>query len=160
MFGQFCYADGMPLTHPTKTKGDLAVACAYADLMKQGFLVCWPATEHAPFYLVAYRDGGFLRVQVKYRALNERGSLMVEFGSVWSDSHGMHRRPMEKSEVDVVCVYCPATDECYYLRPQEHGNTVTLRVLPSQNNQSKGVHLARHLRVVPVGDPQLAFSLG
>jgi hypothetical protein len=142
----------MPLVHPTKTKGDLAVAHAHADLMEQGFLVLWPATEHAPFDLVAYRSGRFSRVQVKYRSLNARGVLDIELGSVWSDRHGMHRRPMDKSEVDLVCVYCPATRACYYFRPLAHGNRVTLRVVPSKNNQAKGVHLAEDFRGVPADE--------
>lgn len=53
--------------HHTKDKGDLGVAKVFADLVSKGFMVLFPATEHAPFDLVAY-DGGFLRVQVKYRS--------------------------------------------------------------------------------------------
>ena len=30
-----------------------------------------PLTEHAPFDLVAYKDGRFYRVQVKYRAAKD-----------------------------------------------------------------------------------------
>jgi hypothetical protein len=149
----------VPLFHPTKTKGDLAVAHAHVDLMEQGFLVLWPATEHAPFDLVAYRWGEFLRIQVKYRTMNRRGSVEVEFASVWSDSKGMHRRPMDKSEVDLVCVYCPETGGCYYLRPADHGLQVTLRLTPSRNNQQKGVHLAEHLRKVPTAT-RLRLSTG
>ena len=43
--------------HHTKDKGDLGVAKAYADLVGQGYTVLFPATEHAPFDLVAYRRG-------------------------------------------------------------------------------------------------------
>ena len=53
--------------HHTKTKGDLAVAKALADLSEQGFVVLLPLTEHAPFDLVAYAASRFVRVQVKYR---------------------------------------------------------------------------------------------
>lgn len=148
------YFHVMPLVHPTKTKGDLAVAHAYTDLMEQGYLVLWPATEHAPFDVVAYRDGKFIRVQVKYRSLNARGVLDIELGSVWSDRHGMHRRPMDKSEVDIVCVYCPATRACYYFRPHGHGNRVMLRVVAAKNNQAKGVHLAEDFRRVPEDEPE------
>ena len=138
----------MPRTHPTKTKGDLAVAHAYADLMEQGYLVLWPATEHAPFDLVAYREGAFVRVQVKYRSLDARGAMDIELASVWSDRKQLHRVPMEKNEVDLVCVYCPATGDCYYFRPQDHGKSVVLRVTPCRNGQSKGVHMAEQFRSV------------
>jgi hypothetical protein len=45
------------VAHHTKDKGDLGVAKAHADLVSQGYVVLFPATEHAPFDLVAYRDG-------------------------------------------------------------------------------------------------------
>lgn len=47
------------MAHHTKDKGDLGVAKAHADLTAQGFMVLMPLTEHAPFDLVAYRDGVF-----------------------------------------------------------------------------------------------------
>ena len=47
--------------HHTKDKGDLGVAKAHADLVEKGWLVLFPTTEHAPFDLVAYRDGDFRR---------------------------------------------------------------------------------------------------
>ena len=43
---------------------------------------------------------------------------------------------MDKSEVDVVGVYCPDTDECYYVRPADHARSVTLRVAPSRTARS------------------------
>ena len=52
--------------HHTKDKGDLGVAKAHADLAAKGFTVLFPATEHAPFDLVAYAEGLFHRLQVKY----------------------------------------------------------------------------------------------
>jgi hypothetical protein len=49
--------------HHTKDKGDLGTAMAYADLVSQGCMVLFPATEHAPFDLVAYHSGRFHRVR-------------------------------------------------------------------------------------------------
>ena len=85
----------MPIHHHTKTKGDVAVAHAYTDLIDQGFLVLWPATEHAPFDLVGYRDERFVRVQVKYRSAGVSGAVQVRFSSCWTDRHGVHRVPMD-----------------------------------------------------------------
>ena len=36
--------------------------------------------------------------------------------------------PMDKGAIDTVCIYCPETDECYYVRPDAHGTSVTLRI--------------------------------
>ncbi|WP_166846481.1 group I intron-associated PD-(D/E)XK endonuclease [Isoptericola sp. BMS4] len=124
--------------HHTKDKGDLGVAKAHADLVGQGFVVLFPATEHAPFDLVAYADGAFHRLQVKYRAARS-GAMTVHFRSVWNDRQGTHVKPVDKGAIDVVCIYCPETDECYYVRPSDYGASVTLRITPSRNGQRSGV---------------------
>lgn len=136
--------------HHTKNKGDLGVAKAHADLVAQGFIVLLPVTEHAPFDLVAYDDATFYRVQVKYRAVRF-GSITVHFRSIWSDRNGVHVAPINKSSIDVVCMYCPDTDECYYVRPNLHGASVTLRVTPSRNGQTTGVIPAAAFRHLPTG---------
>ena len=137
-------------SHHTKDKGDLGTAKAHADLVAKGYTVLFPATEHAAFDLVSYRDGHFARIQVKYRSART-GSISVQFRSVWADRNGTHMKPSDKSEVDVVCIYCPETDECYYLRPADHGQSVSLRVVPSKNGQVQGVLLAEGYRDIPDG---------
>jgi PD-(D/E)XK endonuclease len=135
-------------SHHTKDKGDLGIAKAHADLVGHGFMVLFPATEHAAFDLVAYLDGTFHRIQVKYRSART-GSISVQFRSVWADRNGTHMKPSDKSEVDVLCIYCPETDDCYYLRPVDYRQSVTLRVTPSKNGQERGVLLAADFRGFP-----------
>lgn len=135
--------------HHTKDKGDIGVAKALADLVTKRYQVLLPLTEHAPFDLVAYRDGRFLRIQVKYRSMTESGVVEVTFESVWSDRHGLHKRPVDKTEIDLFCIYCPDTDLCYYLRPQDHAGSVKLRIVPSRNNQRTGVWRAADFLEVP-----------
>ncbi len=134
--------------HHTKDKGDLGVAKAHADLVGKGFVVLFPATEHAPFDLVAYRDHRFRRVQVKYRS-SARGSVEVKFSSSWSDRHGKHATATDKSSIDLLCLYCPETDCCYYLDPSQFRTSVTLRFAPSRNGQHVGVLEAERFREVP-----------
>src|SRR6516164_11455236 len=105
--------------HHTKDKGDIGVAHAIGDLADQGFVVLTAFCEHAPFDLVAYRDGKFVRVQVKYRTVSPSGTLEVQFRSSWSDVNGTHVRPIDKDHIDVVCIYCPDTRECYYVDPKQ-----------------------------------------
>ncbi len=135
--------------HHTKDKGDIGVAHAIADLADHGFVVLSALCEHAPFDLVGYRDGMFLRVSVKYRALSSRGTIDVRFYSTYSDSNGTHSRPTDKDEVDVVCIYCPDTGACYYIDPKAFNTAVSLRVRPSRNNQSRNVLVAEDYRGLP-----------
>jgi hypothetical protein len=136
-------------SHHTKDKGDLGVAHAIGDLADQGFVVLTALCEHAPFDLVGYRAGSFVRVQVKYRALSANGTLEVQFRSSWSDSKGTYMRPLDKDDIDVVCIYCPDTRACYYVDPKRFGQSVTLRVTPSRNRQERNVLKADSFREVP-----------
>jgi hypothetical protein len=133
------------LVHHTKNKGDLGVAKAHADLVEQGFIVLFPSTEHAPFDLVAYDGVVFTRVQVKYRAVR-RGGVTVHLRSAWSDANGLHTKALDRLQVDVIAIYCPDTDACYYVRAGACGQSVTLRVAPSLNNQVAGVLVAADCR--------------
>ena len=72
----------------------------------------FPLGEHFPFDLVAYKNGIFKRIQVKYRKL-KKGYLEIHFESAWSNSSGTHNKPIDKNEIDLYCVYCPDTDKCY-----------------------------------------------
>ena len=135
--------------HHTKDKGDLGVLKAQIGLFEQGFTIFVPLTEHCPFDLVAYKDGEFRRVQVKYRSLDRFGKVDVKFSTCWSDRNGTHTLPIDKTEVDIYCVYCPEVDECYYLRPDDFGSNVSLRVEAPKNGQRKGVNFAADYRRAP-----------
>jgi hypothetical protein len=141
-------AGGIAVPHHTKDKGDLGVFKAQADLAAQGFMILHPLTEHAPFDLVIYKDRAFRRVQVRYRACNEQGCFDVRLCSVWNDKHGTHRVLMDKTEVDVVCVYCPDTDTCYYFSPHQINRSITLRVKPPGNGQQSAIRMAEEYRTV------------
>jgi hypothetical protein len=136
------------MTHHTKDKGDLGVAKVHADLVGKGFTVLFPATEHAPFDLVAYAAGEFHRLQVRYRSARA-GAIKVQFRSMWTDRNGTHSTPTDKAAIDAVCIYCPQTDQCYYVQPANHRTSVTLRVAPSGNGQQAGVLDAAAFRELP-----------
>ena len=136
-------------THHTKAKGDLGVLKAQVSLYEQGYLILQPATDHAPFDLVAYKDGRFKRVQVRYKSLDKTGALTVHFRSCWADKNGTHLRAIDKDEIDLYCIYCPDTDECYYFDPADYNKSVTLRVEAPKNNQTKNVKFTADYRRVP-----------
>jgi len=135
--------------HHTKEKGDLGVLKAQVDLFEQGFTILVPQTEHSPFDLAAYKDGEFRRVQVKYRSIDRFGKVDVKFSTVWNDKHGTHIVPVGKREIDLYCIYCPDTDECYYLDPSQFGSNASLRVKAPKNSRSKRVNFAADYRRAP-----------
>ncbi len=139
----------MQRIHHTKEKGDLGVLKAQLDLFEQGFTIFSPQTEHCPFDLVAYKKGEFQRVQVKYRSMDRSGKIDIKFSTCWADRNGTHTVPVDKSEIDLYCIYCPETDECYYIEPDNFGLNVSLRVKTPKNGQKKGVNFAADFRRAP-----------
>lgn len=135
------------MRHHTKDKGDIGVLKAAAWFIENDYQVMQPLTEHSPFDLVVYREGLFWRVQVKYRTITN-GCVGVRFASSWADRHGTHIRPMNRQEVDAVCVYEPTTAGCYFFSPREFTNRafVWLRFAPVANNQTKHVRFASTCR--------------
>ncbi len=134
--------------HHTKTKGDVALLHAQVDLAEKGFGLLLPLTEHEAFDLVAYRRNTFLRVQVKYRRA-VRGRLEIRFATVWADRQGTHKAKVDKGAVDLYCVYCPDTRQCYYLDPRRYRESVTMRVTAARNGQQRGVRDAKDFLDVP-----------
>jgi len=134
--------------HHTKNKGDLGVLKAQLDLYEKGYLILTPHTEHSPFDLVGYKNGKFLRIQVKYRTA-KNGKIEVPFRTSWADKNGSHTQDYDKNEIDVMCVYCPDTDKCYYVNPQECNKTFNLRLSKPKNNQINGIHLAEDYLSIP-----------
>ena len=135
--------------HHTKSKGDLGVLKASADLCAKGYLVCLPFSEHTPFDLVIYKNGLFKRVQVKSRKVDNQGVLMIGFRNSYSTSKGVQTIEVDKTEVDLNCIYCIDNDTCYYFNPISFNKSVSIRVKAPKNNQSARVHLAVDFREVP-----------
>lgn len=135
--------------HHTKNKGDLGVLKVKVDLCLQGFLICSPDSEHAPFDIVIFKKGTFRSVQVKYRNLTRWGTVEIPFSNSYSTSKGVYTTPIDKSIIDLYAVYCPQTDACYYFDPKDFNQTVTLRVNAPRNNQRVNIRFANDYRKVP-----------
>lgn len=134
--------------HHTKNKGDLGVLKAQLDLYEKGYLILTPQTEHSPFDLVVYKDGIFKRVQVKYRAV-KNGKIEIPFRTCWADKNGTHTQDYDKTEIDLMCIYCPDTDKCYYVNPQDCNKTFNLRIIAPKNNQKDKINLAEDYLNIP-----------
>ena len=136
------------MAHHTKDKGDIGVACVIADLVKHDIQAALPVSEHLPFDLIAVHPcGRTAKVSVKYRTMDKHGALLVRTYSVWNDRHGTHYRPHSAGDYDALAIYCPDTDDCYYLLPAElPPSGVRLRILDARNKQIVGVRKAQSFR--------------
>lgn len=138
----------------TDRKAAIGVASALRDLTLKGFYVSLPASEHCPFDLVVSKGGAHKSVQVRYRALTKAGALSVSFDGSWSNTRGTHKRRLNKALVDIVCVYCPEVDTCYYLDTQLFGVSATFQV---SGTKGRAKHHADNYLDVPGFDNAVEF---
>lgn len=109
------------------------MALVTADLISQNCLVMMPVSATCPFDLGIIFEGKFYRVQVKYRSTTN-GRVEVK------PMRASHRFKTElNTDFDILAVYNPDVNKVAYVAEGEYGNVLSLRVIPSKNNQQKGI---------------------
>ena len=73
---------------------------------------------------------------------------------------------MDKGAIDTVCIYCPDTDECYYVQPDAHGASVTSGLRPAGIASRQECWRLPHFATYPAkfdadlgGRPLLSYAL-
>ena len=135
------------MEHHTKNKGDLGVLKAKCDLCEKSYTILSPETEHSRFDFVIYKNLTFYKIQVKYRELNSNsGTITVTLKTSWSDKNGSHAKYYEENDFDILCIYCPNTDKCYYLDNNviKNKNSVTLRINKPKSHYQKNMNYAEN----------------
>lgn len=100
--------------HHTKTKGDLGLVKVITKLTEKQFVVGVLLTEHAAYDLLAEKEGICYRIQVKYCSSVGK-YIQVGMASSWADKNGNHMKTFDPSKLDVILIYCPDTDKCYWV---------------------------------------------
>lgn len=129
--------------HHTTDKGDIGVAVVSADLIKKGLDVLHPISSTSPFDLVIHKNGTFRKVQVKYRE-EKKGGVKIGLTRAIIGGGKITKRKLRPDEVDIFAIYCPATNECYYIRRSDIPSAVELflRIRPTKKKQTKGIRWA------------------
>lgn len=123
----------------TTDKGDIGVAMVIADLLKHGYSVFMPVSATSPFDLLAEENGIYLRIQVKYRTMKNDVICAQAYTATVTTKRNNARVNLD---FDVLAIYCPETDKCYFLRRDEFQNTITLRTIAPKNNQKTNINIA------------------
>jgi PD-(D/E)XK endonuclease len=118
----------MPLTSPTcsleegkmhtSAKGDLGVVKAIARLTELSWNVGVLITEHQHYDLLAEKNGKMIRVQVKYAPI-KRGIISADLRCIWANTSGTKVRQYTTGDYDVLALYCPDSDKCYFIQMSE-----------------------------------------
>ena len=131
-------------------KGGIAETAILAAATKLGIPVLRPVVEHARYDLAFEIGDRIFRVQCKWGALDEDGSVIkVSLRSSWCTPTGYEHRQYESGEIDLVAVYCGDLDRCYLL-PHELAvgrSGIWLRLSPPRNGQRASINLAEEFEL-------------
>lgn len=103
----------------TTEVGDVAESRCIAELTGLGYPVSVPLSSGLPYDLVVELKDKMARVQVKNATLTD-GAIEVWLVRTHHTSGGQrHDSKYTEDEVDSFCVYCPGTDEVYWIPFEE-----------------------------------------
>ena len=128
--------------HHTKHKGDIGLTKIICSLTEKGYVPCMPLSEHQPYDIVAVLDDGkTIKLQAKYAALQENGTIEVRHRRNWADKNGVHTEHYSEEEFDYYAIYCPEKDIVLYV-PNVSDCPKTIRFDRTGNNQKQNVKWA------------------
>lgn len=109
----------------TDQKGSIGLAKVLIDLTQKGFECYLPWQHSTATDLIVRKDGKCATVQVKYRHQVEE--CIVVMLRRMTLGNGKRKYHNSKDGMDVLAIYCPETDKCYYVKTSEVGSSITLR---------------------------------
>ena len=123
------------------SKGNIGELMVLADLTRNGIPAFKPVDNNSPFDILIYHNSAYKRVQVKYRNV-KNGSITAELVRC-TINQGKKSKIERNNETDILAIYCPDTNECYYINSQDVGKTIALRIDQPKNGQTKVIRYAR-----------------
>lgn len=128
----------------TKQKGLIAEHRLKEFFLKEGYDILNPEGDYLPFDFVIYKDSCFSRVQAKYISLSPTGVMSLAISAVVTDNRIVHKG-IQLSIIDIIGIYCPETDKCYFIKSANIDSNLTalsLRVTDTKNGQLKNINWA------------------
>ena len=137
------YPENVELELSTDQKGAIAESAIVHAAVKLRIGVLKPLTDGHRYDLVFDLQEGLQRVQCKWARLHA-GVVDIYAYSNRRTATGLLRRVYTADEIDAIAAYCPELERCFYVPAERaHGRQqISLRVVPSHNNQAEGVNWA------------------
>lgn len=108
-------------------KGDVALTQIVAEITRQRGIVFVPISEHSRVDLVAELNGLLKKIQVKSGRLRD-GSIIVDLRSSWSNKSGSYSIKRDKDDYDILAVYCPQNNKCYFIDMEKIENVSSIQI--------------------------------
>jgi hypothetical protein len=104
-------------------KGVIGLVRVMADLVTRRYEVFTPTSDASPVDLIlANSTMSLRRLQVKYRELHQRPRMRADTKVLTVDLASIvngKRIPIDRSKIDGLGIYCPYSDQVYYVRTDE-----------------------------------------
>lgn len=129
----------------TKMIGEISEAAIITRFLQLGYVVLTPYGGTQRYDLVIEdADGQFWRIQCKTGRIDENGTAL-KFNAWISNVTGKNRQPRNyRGQCDYFAVYSEKLNKVYLIPVDHVGTTiVSLRLLPSKNNQDKHMRWAK-----------------
>lgn len=126
----------------TAQKAEIAMAKVRLRAAEKGIAVSVPTSDSVRYDLVIDDRGKLLRAQVKYcsrQSSTTTGAVALELTS-YHRSGKLSFAGYTASEVDIILVYIPRTDQVLCFGPQVFAGRkeIQIRLEPTKNGQAKG----------------------
>jgi hypothetical protein len=105
----------MATTHDT---GDRAEVAVLNDLVRLGYKILIPYGHNWRFDVAAYKDGKFMRVQVKNAVRSMKNGHERYVVRAYTGV-GAKKYRYTDSDIDVIAAFIPCTEEVVYIRLQD-----------------------------------------
>lgn len=130
--------------HNPNHKGNVAELAIAKEAASLGLSVFKPLTEHERYDLVIGIAGRLLRVQCKWAARNGDVICVRIRSSYHSPTRGYVITSYDRSQIDLLAVYCGELERCYLLPADMVAGmgVVHLRLAETKNNQRAALNWA------------------
>lgn len=120
-------------------KGDIGEAAFVLAAARKGY---WTGKmpQDCPYdFVLDKKDGNISRVQVKYRTMSGTGTILIKL----IQKQHSNRQTYSASNIDYFAVYVSDLDKVFLVpvADVEGVDEVTLRCIPTKNNQNKTVRM-------------------
>ena len=126
----------------SKVKGNIGEAAIVLDLIKQGYPVFTELGDNSKVDLIVLIDNIPVKVQVKYRTIDEGGSVELKAAKAGPN----YRFRYIGSDVDVFACYVPEEEIVFYVSASEvvaSKGGLKFRILPSRSRNKTAFRFAK-----------------
>ena len=104
----------------------------------------YPLSSASAFDLIILINNEFKRIQVKY-VKSKDNKITI---SVRRAIRNGRAKFITNIDFDILAIYCPCTNKCYFINKEEFKESVTLRLTKPKNNQQLSIKMSEDYTII------------